>query len=206
MHCGRKKVFRDNLQVPKNGYNANLGCNYPSISLLPWLGERIEFSIKEGNEQELFSVDSSSGLLSLVQPLDYEEQDQVRFGVVSLTWSEQHLVLNNRDEKSWRQLLVSLNTLYITLAWPSSKPLFSYKHELLVRATVGDSSAEAAVLVRVTDQNDHAPVFPRTLHETQITEEDDRHLPKTILTVSKFFSLSLSISFPLALGIFSLKS
>lgn len=40
------------------------------------------------------------------------------------------------------------------------------------------------MLVAVTDQNDHAPVFPRTLHETQITEEDDRHLPKVILTVS----------------------
>ncbi|XP_045113360.1 putative neural-cadherin 2 isoform X2 [Portunus trituberculatus] len=95
-------------------------------------GERIEFSIKEGNEQGFFSVDSTSGLLSLVQHLDYEEQDQ---------------------------------------------------YELVVQATVGESSSEATVLVRVTDQNDHAPAFPRTLHETQITEEDDRHLPKTILTV-----------------------
>ncbi|MPC15766.1 putative neural-cadherin 2 [Portunus trituberculatus] len=94
-------------------------------------GERIEFSIKEGNEQGFFSVDSTSGLLSLVQHLDYEEQDQ---------------------------------------------------YELVVQATVGESSSEATVLVRVTDQNDHAPAFPRTLHETQITEEDDRHLPKTILT------------------------
>ncbi|XP_050686791.1 putative neural-cadherin 2 isoform X2 [Eriocheir sinensis] len=96
-------------------------------------GERLEFSIKEGNEEGLFSVDSSNGLLSLVQPLDYEEQRQ---------------------------------------------------YELVVRASAGESGSEASVVVQVTDQNDHAPAFPRTLHETQITEEDDRHLPKTILTVT----------------------
>lgn len=53
----------------------------------------------------------------------------------------------------------------------------------MVRASAGESGSEASVVVQVTDQNDHAPAFPRTLHETQITEEDDRHLPKTILTV-----------------------
>lgn len=51
------------------------------------LGERVEFSIKEGNENGLFSVDSSSGVLSLVQPLDYEEQDQVSAAVEKTTCS-----------------------------------------------------------------------------------------------------------------------
>ena len=40
------------------------------------------------------------------------------------------------------------------------------------------------MVVKVEDQNDHAPVFLRALHETQITEEDNRHLPKVILKVS----------------------
>lgn len=55
----------------------SLDNNY-RFSFLSWPGERIQFSIKEGNEAGLFSVDSSSGLLSLLRPLDYEEQDQVR--------------------------------------------------------------------------------------------------------------------------------
>ncbi|XP_071548441.1 LOW QUALITY PROTEIN: putative neural-cadherin 2 [Panulirus ornatus] len=95
-------------------------------------GEPVEFRIKEGNEDGLFSLDSLSGRLSLHQPLDYEEQQQ---------------------------------------------------HELVVEAGVGEARSEAKVVVRVRDVNDHIPAFPRTLHETQITEEDDRHLPKTILTV-----------------------
>ncbi|XP_069186499.1 putative neural-cadherin 2 [Procambarus clarkii] len=61
---------------------------------------------------------------------------------------------------------------------------FSPMHELVVEARAGEARSQARVVVRVVDQNDHAPVFPRALHETQITEEDDRHLPKTILTVT----------------------
>ncbi|KAK8406887.1 hypothetical protein O3P69_007442 [Scylla paramamosain] len=57
------------------------------------------------------------------------------------------------------------------------------QHELVVEARAGEATSETRVVVRVQDQNDHAPVFARTLHETQITEEDDRHLPKVILTV-----------------------
>jgi len=39
------------------------------------------------------------------------------------------------------------------------------------------------VLIRVKDVNDHPPVFDRPVYETQITEEDDRQLPKKILQV-----------------------
>ncbi|XP_069183734.1 putative neural-cadherin 2 isoform X2 [Procambarus clarkii] len=95
-------------------------------------GEPVEFKIKEGNAEGLFSLDSASGRLFSLQPLDYEEQQQ---------------------------------------------------HELVVEARVGEASTEATVVVNVKDVNDHAPAFPRAVHETQITEEDDRHLPKTILTV-----------------------
>ncbi|XP_071516704.1 putative neural-cadherin 2 [Panulirus ornatus] len=56
------------------------------------------------------------------------------------------------------------------------------EYDLVLEARAGEARNEARVVVRVVDQNDHAPVFPRSLHETQITEEDDRHLPKTILT------------------------
>ncbi|XP_069195930.1 putative neural-cadherin 2 [Procambarus clarkii] len=57
------------------------------------------------------------------------------------------------------------------------------QYDLVVEARAGEARSEARVVVRVVDENDHTPVFPRLLHETQITEEDDRHLPKVILTV-----------------------
>ena len=43
-------------------------------------------------------------------------------------------------------------------------------------------------MVSVTDHNDHKPKFLRAIHETQITEEDDRHLPKTIIKVRQIFN------------------
>ncbi|XP_050723127.1 putative neural-cadherin 2 isoform X2 [Eriocheir sinensis] len=55
------------------------------------------------------------------------------------------------------------------------------QHDLVVEAAAGEARGEARVVVKVDDQNDHAPVFLRALHETQITEEDNRHLPKVIL-------------------------
>ena len=50
---------------------------------------------------------------------------------------------------------------------------------------MGDFTAKTRVIINVEDSNEFSPIFPRNSHETQITEEDDRHLPKPILTVSK---------------------
>ncbi|XP_045129934.1 putative neural-cadherin 2 isoform X2 [Portunus trituberculatus] len=91
----------------------------------------VVYRITEGNAASHFWIHPSTGILSLVSPLDFEKKK---------------------------------------------------KYELVVEAQAGEESSEARVIVRVEDQNDHAPVFPTSLHETQITEEDDRHLPKTILT------------------------
>ncbi|KAA0200447.1 hypothetical protein HAZT_HAZT001202 [Hyalella azteca] len=55
--------------------------------------------------------------------------------------------------------------------------------EVFVGAKSGDERAFCRVLVRVQDLNDHAPVLTRPFYETQVTEEDDRHLPKTIVQV-----------------------
>ncbi|XP_069195670.1 putative neural-cadherin 2 [Procambarus clarkii] len=69
------------------------------------------------------------------------------------------------------------------------------EHELVVEARAGEARSQARVVVRVVDQNDHAPVFPRALHETQITEEDDRHLPKTILTLLRWKDIAPRLEF-----------
>ena len=38
-------------------------------------------------------------------------------------------------------------------------------------------------MIHVNDVNDNPPVFDRPTYETQITEEDDRNLPKRVLKV-----------------------
>ena len=44
--------------------------------------------------------------------------------------------------------------------------------------------SDAVVHVDVLDANDHAPKFLSRKLEAQITEEDGRHLPRVVLTVS----------------------
>ncbi|XP_037773822.1 putative neural-cadherin 2, partial [Penaeus monodon] len=57
-------------------------------------------------------------------------------------------------------------------------------YEVVVEGQAGVERAYAHVMVLVTDVNDEPPAFSRPLYETQITEEDDRHLPKPILQVA----------------------
>ncbi|KAF2355243.1 Cadherin [Trinorchestia longiramus] len=55
--------------------------------------------------------------------------------------------------------------------------------EVFVGAKSGIERAFCRVIVRVQDVNDNPPVLTRPFYETQVTEEDDRHLPKTIVQV-----------------------
>lgn len=41
------------------------------------------------------------------------------------------------------------------------------------------------VVIHVKDVNDNPPVFERPTYRTQITEEDDRNLPKRVLQVRR---------------------
>lgn len=41
------------------------------------------------------------------------------------------------------------------------------------------------IVIHVNDVNDNPPVFDRPTYETQITEEDDRMLPKRVLQVDR---------------------
>ena len=48
------------------------------------------------------------------------------------------------------------------------------------------------IVIHVNDVNDNPPVFDRPTYETQITEEDDRMLPKRVLQVDNSALSSLS--------------
>jgi hypothetical protein len=66
------------------------------------------------------------------------------------------------------------------------------------------------VVIHVKDVNDNPPVFERPTYRTQITEEDDRNLPKRVLQVqiqlfsSHFFPhFRFAVSFFLFVSIFA---
>lgn len=61
---------------------------------------------------------------------------------------------------------------------------FLSQYELLVEAKDGRKENFTTVIVHVKDVNDHPPIFEKTSYRTQITEEDDRGLPKKVMKVS----------------------
>ena len=58
------------------------------------------------------------------------------------------------------------------------------QYELRLVASDNLNENYTTVVIHVKDVNDNPPVFDRPTYEAQITEEDDRNLPKRILQVS----------------------
>ena len=71
------------------------------------------------------------------------------------------------------------------------------QYELRLVASDNLNENHTTVVINVKDVNDNPPVFDRPIYEAQITEEDDRSLPKRILQVvvikKHFFSLPFSV-------------
>lgn len=63
-----------------------------------------------------------------------------------------------------------------------------------LRLAVSDSLKEnhTSVVIHVRDVNDNSPQFERPTYRTQITEEDDRNLPKRVLKVRHVYNTSLN--------------
>ncbi|XP_054282160.1 neural-cadherin-like [Macrosteles quadrilineatus] len=57
------------------------------------------------------------------------------------------------------------------------------QYDLRIVASHNTSASFTSVAVKVRDSNDNPPVFERPAYKTQITEEDDRNLPKRVLKV-----------------------
>lgn len=74
----------------------------------------------------------------------------------------------------------------------STCPALILQYEL--RLTASDNLKEnyTTVVIHVKDVNDNPPVFERPTYKTQITEEDDRTLPKRVLGVITSFLTRLN--------------
>ena len=55
------------------------------------------------------------------------------------------------------------------------------QYELRLAASDNLKENYTTVVIHVKDVNDNPPVFERPTYRTQITEEDDRNLPKRVL-------------------------
>uniref|UniRef100_A0A182KH36 Cadherin domain-containing protein n=1 Tax=Anopheles christyi TaxID=43041 RepID=A0A182KH36_9DIPT len=55
------------------------------------------------------------------------------------------------------------------------------RYELRLAASDNLKENYTTVVIHVKDVNDNPPVFERPTYRTQITEEDDRNLPKRVL-------------------------
>lgn len=60
---------------------------------------------------------------------------------------------------------------------------FAMKYELRLSASDNLRENHTTVVIHVKDVNDNPPVFERPTYRTQITEEDDRNLPKSVVQV-----------------------
>lgn len=58
------------------------------------------------------------------------------------------------------------------------------QYELRLAASDNLKENYTTVVIHVKDVNDNPPVFERPTYRTQITEEDDRNLPKSVLRAS----------------------
>lgn len=64
-----------------------------------------------------------------------------------------------------------------------------FQYELRLAASDNLKENYTTVVIHVKDVNDNPPVFERPTYRTQITEEDDRNLPKRVLQVIEDFLL-----------------
>lgn len=73
--------------------------------------------------------------------------------------------------------------------FPQTKPFVQYELRLVASDNLNENYT--TIVIHVNDVNDNPPVFDRPTYETQITEEDDRNLPKRVLQVLKIPSISI---------------
>lgn len=70
--------------------------------------------------------------------------------------------------------------------YPFTQTQTPLQYELRLAASDNLKENYTTVVIHVKDVNDNPPVFERPTYRTQITEEDDRNLPKRVLQVNNY--------------------
>ena len=61
------------------------------------------------------------------------------------------------------------------------------QYELRITASDNFKENYTTVVINIVDSNDNSPIFEKSSYRTQITEEDDRGLPKRVMKVNLMF-------------------
>lgn len=93
------------------------------------------------------------------------------------------LFLSNVPCFSSSMQLSTFPAIINSFATPQLTTLYEqYKLRLVASDNLNENYT--TVVIHIKDVNDNPPDFDRPTYETQITEEDDRHLPKRVLQVN----------------------
>lgn len=120
----------------------------------------VQYKITSGNVGGAFGIHNSTGLIFIACALDYEKLKKV----------SQTTANRSSPDRAIKQKLFSLP--------------FSSQYELRITASDNFKENYTTVVINIRDVNDNSPIFEKTSYRTQITEEDDRALPKRVLKVS----------------------
>lgn len=80
-------------------------------------------------------------------------------------------------------LKLHVSLLFSGLLLSITHSINRWQYELKLAASDNLKENYTTVVIHVKDVNDNPPVFERPTYRTQITEEDDRNLPKRVLQV-----------------------
>ena len=139
-----------------------------------FLASRIRYEITRGNFGGAFAVKNMTGAIYVAGPLDYETRKRVSDHLNLL----RQLCTNLTNQSKRVQVRRGhFGTDTLTFA--------HLQYELRLVASDNLNENYTKIVIHVNDVNDNPPVFDRPTYETQITEEDDRNLPKRVLKVNK---------------------
>ncbi|XP_047739449.1 putative neural-cadherin 2, partial [Hyalella azteca] len=108
------------------------------------------------------------GPLLRLQVLTTHAESEVRYSL--LDWKQRY----------W--FTVQPHTGVVALVAPLDRETIAHL-TVPLEARTSQGSAEATLYVTVEDVNEFPPRFANDFYQTQITEEDDRHLPKPVIQV-----------------------
>ncbi|KAJ8866707.1 hypothetical protein PR048_032568 [Dryococelus australis] len=154
----------------------------------------LRYAIIGGNTQSQFSIDSITGDVSLVKPLDYELNRNYRL-VQAYDADEGEnaaikysLDMRNEDGELTRNFPLTIDE---QSGWiHTSRELDreeSARYHFVVVATDGGKppkSATASVIITIQDVNDNDPVFEPNIYEAVVAEDDPPGTPVVSVTAS----------------------
>ncbi|RXM36363.1 Protocadherin-15 [Acipenser ruthenus] len=171
-----KLSAKESTRPPPVSENAPIGTRV-GVILAAAINQTILYSIVAGNEDDKFVLDNSTGVISTKKLLDYETAVSY---VLRVQADSMHVVRSNLRVPSKNKFVLDNSTGVI-----STKKLLDYEtavsyvlrvqadsmHVVRSNLRVPSKTNTAKVFIEVQDENDHPPVFTKTLYLGGVAED-----------------------------------